>query len=66
MPHIPALEYSRQMSAQRSGERVCPGLQDSKTETTGNGDLLFALHVEIPDNEPWENRKGKVGGDKPC
>lgn len=42
-----------------------PGLQDSKTETAGNRDLLLLLHVEIPDDEPWKNRKGEVGSDEP-
>lgn len=41
-------------------------LQYSKTETTCNGDLFLPLHVEIPDNEPWQNGEGEVRGDEPC
>lgn len=39
--------------------------QYPKTETTGNRDLLLTLHVEVPDNEPWENGKGEVGSHEP-
>lgn len=64
MPHAPALEYTRQITIRGGG--VFPDSQYSKTETTGNGDLFLLFHIEIPDNEPWENRKGEVCGDKPC
>jgi hypothetical protein len=40
-------------------------LQDTETETNGDRDLLLALHVEVPDDEPGENGKGEVGNDKP-
>lgn len=43
-----------------------PCLQYSKAETTSNSDLLLMLHVEVPDNEPRENREGEVGGDELC
>lgn len=46
--------------------RECLGLQNSKTETASNCDLLFVLHIEIPDNKPWENSEGEVSSDKPC
>lgn len=46
--------------------KVCENLQDAETETTGHGNLFLALHVQIPDDEPWEDGEGKVHDDKPC
>ena len=43
----------------------CIYSQDSKTETTGNGDLLLALHVEVPDHEPRQNGKGEISSHEP-
>ena len=66
IPHTPALEDVCQTMIEEWVGWVSFCLQYSKTETTGNGNLLLILHVEVPDDEPWENRKGEVGGDKPC
>jgi hypothetical protein len=40
-------------------------LQDTKTQTASDSDLLLPLHVEFPDNEPRKNGKEKVGNNKP-
>jgi hypothetical protein len=40
-------------------------LQNTKTKTTCDQELLFTLHVEVPDDEPWQDSKREVGDDKP-
>ena len=39
--------------------------QDPEAETNGHQELLLALHVEVPDDEPGENCEAKVRHDEP-
>jgi hypothetical protein len=64
MPHTPALGCTRQIDIQERG--LFRDSQYPKTEATGNSYLFLLFHIEIPNNEPWENREGEVCGDKPC
>lgn len=61
MPQIPALE-TRSVYIQPI---MNCDLQYSKTETASNSDLLFLLHVEIPNHKPWQDCESEVGSDKP-
>jgi hypothetical protein len=62
IPHTPALCHIRQNDSEDC-ERA--DLQDTEAKTYSHCNFLLLFHVEIPDNEPREDREGEVGGDKP-
>jgi hypothetical protein len=69
MPQIPALyPPALDMSCVTCVDvyRRVVVLQHPETQATGGDDLVFLLHVELPDDEARDNRQGKVDADGIC
>ena len=65
IPHIPALEWwTHQLTVE--GIAASVDLQHSETETEGDSQFLLTLYVKVPDEEPGENREGKIVNDEQC